>query len=98
MAEALSGISMPHDLVPLTTIPVRPSVVDQVAFSSQAPVSVVGPLFADELERLGYALTPLDDTSIAAKRGNDNLIVYIHPEPVGTAPEGSVVVEVCVPY
>ena len=98
VAEALSGIEMPHDLVPLTTIPHRAGAVDQVAFSSKAPVSVVGPLFADELERLGYALTPLDETSMAAKRGNDNLMVYIHSEPVSTAPEGSVVIEVCVPY
>jgi len=98
VAEALAGIRMPHDLVPLTTIPHRPGVVDQVAFSSHAPVDVIGPLFADELERLGYAMNPLDERSLAAMRGNDNLVVYIHPEPVGTAPDGTVTIEVCVPY
>ena len=98
MAEALSGISMPHDLVPLPSIPPRASAVDQVAFSSRASVSVVGPLFADELERLGYTLTPLDENSLAAKRGNDNLMVYIHPVPPPGASDGIVVIEVCVPF
>ena len=98
VASALSGISMPHDLVPLTTIAPRPGVVDQVAFVSRSSVSVIGPLFADELERLGFALTPLDEQTLAAKRGDDNLMVYIHAEPPPSAPEGSVVIEVCVPY
>ena len=98
VAEALSGVSMPHDLVPLTTIPPRPGVRDQVAFSSRAPVAVIGPLFADELERLGYTLTPLEETAIAARRGDDILMVYIHPQPPPGAPEGIVAIEVCVPY
>lgn len=98
VAEALSGIEMPQDLVPFTTMPARPGVVDQVAFSSHAPVTVIGPLFADELERLGYVISPLDESSLAAKRGNDNLVVYIHPEPPVPAPEGIVVIETCVPY
>jgi hypothetical protein len=98
VAEALSGVSMPHDLVPLTTIPPRPGVRDQVAFSSRAPVAVIGPLFADELERLGYTVTPLEETAIAARRGDDNLMVYIHPQPPPGAPEGIVAIEVCVPY
>jgi hypothetical protein len=98
VAEALSGISMPHDLVPLTTIAPRPGVVDQVAFSSKLSVDVVGPAFADELERLGYAVTPLDERSLAATRGDDALVVYIHPAAPGTAQEGTVVIEVCVPF
>lgn len=98
VAAALSGIAMPHDLVPLTSMGLRPSVVDQVAFSSRMPVDVVAPAFADELERLGYAVTPLDQGSLAAKRGNDNLIVYVHPGPAAAAPDGTVVIEVCVPF
>jgi hypothetical protein len=98
VAEALSGVSMPHDLVPLTIIPPRPGVRDQVAFSSRAPVAVIAPLFADELERLGYTLTTLEETAIAARRGDDILMVYIHLEPPPGAPEGIVAIEVCVPY
>ena len=97
VAEALSGISMPHDLVPLTSIAARPGVLDQVAFSSRVPPDVVGPAFADELERLGFVVTPLDETSLAARRENDNLVVYIDPRPA-TATEATVVIEVCVPY
>ena len=98
VAQALSGISMPHDLVPLTSLPLRAGVVDQVAFSSRTPVDVVGPAFADELERLGYSVTPLDERSLAAKRGSDNLIVHISPDAPPSAPDVTAVIEVCIPF
>ena|GEM_PF-3984033 len=104
VAAALSGITLPHDLVPLTTMAPRPNVGDRVAFwTGAAPAEVVGPAFADELERLGYTVTPVDLTTLAAVRDDTRLMVVLHPDgPAAllgegrafpTVPERAVVVE-----
>lgn len=72
LAEAVDGIAMPCDLTPLTgegTIDPR-----EVAFHTHGvhPASV-GSALADEFERLGYSITPLDDRSIRARRGPDEI-------------------------
>jgi hypothetical protein len=68
---------------------------------------VVGPAFADELERLGYSMSPLDERTISATRDGAELMVVIHPDGRGatvggqvgfpSVPEFSVVIEVWVP-
>lgn len=108
VADRLAGISLPHDLVPLTTMAARSATGDRVAFwTDRAPVEVVGPAFADELERLSYDITTLDAQSLAAKRGTDHLMVVIHPDgpaaivegrvAFSSVPERAVVIEVWVP-
>jgi hypothetical protein len=104
----LSGISLPNDLVPLTTLSARPGVGDRVAFwTDRAPVEIVGPAFASELERLGYTTVPLDERSLSAQREHERLLVMIHPDGAtaiiggqlafASVPEMSVVIEVWVP-
>jgi hypothetical protein len=108
VAELLSGISLPNDLVPLTTIGPRTGAGDRVAFwTDRAPAEIVGPAFADELERLGYGVSTLDAQSLSAVRDGDRLLIVIHPDGavanVGgqlaftSVPENSVVIEVWVP-
>jgi hypothetical protein len=108
VAAALSGISLPHDLTPLTMVADRPGVGDRVVFSTRsAPPEAVGSALSDELERLGYTVRPLDEQTIAASRGEQRLILVIHPEgahaKIGdqkafpAVPDLSVVVEVWIP-
>lgn len=108
VAGLLSGIALPHDLVPLTTIAPRPAVGDRVAFwTDRAPADIVGPGFAGELERLGYTVIALDERSLSAQRDDDRLLVIIHPDgeraiigdqlAFSSVPERSVVIEVWVP-
>lgn len=108
VAGLLSGIALPNDLVPLSTIGPRAAVGDRVAFwTNRAPAEIVGPAFADELERLGYTVQSLDEQSLSAERGNDRLLVVVHPDgeraivsgelAFTTVPELSVVIEVWVP-
>jgi hypothetical protein len=108
VAGCLSGIALPHDLVPLTTIAARPAVGDRVAFwTDRAPAEIVGPAFASELERLGYTVIPMDERTLSAQRGADRLLVVIHPDgsravigdqvAFSTVPEHSVVIEAWLP-
>ena len=107
VAEALAGISLPNDLAPLTSMAPRGGTGDRVAFWTAVPVEVVGPAFGDELERLGYTISPLDADTLAAQRGAARLIAIIHPDgpraTIGgqrafeTVPELSTVIEVWIP-
>ena len=102
LAEAVDGIAMPCDLAPLMgTGAIDPR---EASFFTHghAPASV-GSALADELERLGYSITPLDDRSILAERGPDGVEARLmstelvsaevmremHP----SAPEGALVVQ-----
>jgi hypothetical protein len=108
VAGLVSGIVLPHDLVPLTTIAPRSAAGDRVAFwTASTPAEVVGPAFASELERLGYTVIARDERSLSAQRDDDRLLVMIHPDGataiIGdqmafpSVPEVSVVIEVWVP-
>jgi hypothetical protein len=108
VADAVSGITLPYELAPLTTMASRSAVGDRVAFwTDVAPAEVVGPAFADELERLGYSMSPLDERTISATRDGAELMVVIHPDGRGatvggqvgfpSVPEFSVVIEVWIP-
>ncbi|HEY2812133.1 MAG TPA: hypothetical protein VGJ03_01585 [Acidimicrobiales bacterium] len=108
VAACLSGVQLPCDLTPLTTMASRPNVGDRVAFwTNTTPAEVVGPAFADELERLGYSVTSLDLSTLAAQRDEARLIVVLHPDGLlavigdkpafPSIPERSVVIETWVP-
>ena len=66
LAEALTGIQMPADLSPLVGDAADPR---RMLFTTgTATPETVGGALADELERLGFELQPLDERSVAAKR------------------------------
>lgn len=99
VADALMGIRMPCELVPL--------VFDRLS-SGRITLSTtghaaeeVGTALADEVERLGYVLRPLSDHEVLATRGGTGLRLTIRPPDADgrhfehpTAREDSVVVEI----
>lgn len=104
VAEALQGVSMPCGLAPVP----RPDegLLGQyrVAFVTDgADAATVGAAVADELERLGYAVSSTSATEAVARRGAVVVRVTIYPRPgdaqrgdlplFPAAPEGSVGVE-----
>jgi hypothetical protein len=106
--EALSGIHLPCDLVPLTTMATRPGVGDRIAFwTDAAPAETVGPEFAAELQRLGYEVETKDEARLHARREDTQVIVVVHPDPLlatiddkpafPSVPERAVVVETWLP-
>jgi hypothetical protein len=99
VADALVGIRMPCDLVPL--------VLDRLASgritlsTTGYPAEAVGTALADEVERLGYVLRPMSDHEVLATRGATGLRLTIRPPDADgrhfehpTAREDSVVVEI----
>ena len=107
VAQALAGIVLPNDLAPLTTVAPREGVIDRVAFWTPVPAEVVGPAFGDELERLGYTVSPIDDSTLAAQRVDARLVAAIHSDGhramIGQArafesvPELATVIEIWIP-
>jgi hypothetical protein len=99
VADALAGIQMPCDLVPLVLDRLAS---DRITLSTTGyPAEAVGTALADEVERLGYALRPMSDHELLATRGSTGLRLTIRPPDVDgrhfehpTAREDSVVVEI----
>jgi hypothetical protein len=105
VGDLLRGIRLPLDLVPLTTMTPRPEVGDRVAFwTDRAPAERVGVEFADEIERLGYEVRPVNDTTLRATRGADTFTARLYSTPAHanvagipmfpSVPPAAVVVEV----
>ena len=70
LAEAVQGIAMPCDLAPLMgTGALDPREV--AFFTTGHDAATVGFALSDELERLGFVLTPIDDRTIRAENGPD---------------------------
>lgn len=70
LAEAVEGIAMPCDLAPLMgTGALDPREV--AFFTTGHDAATVGFALSDELERLGFVLTPIDDRTIRAENGPD---------------------------
>ena len=99
IADALVGIRMPCDLVPLVLDRLA---TDHITLSTTGyPAEVVGSNLADEVERLGYVVRPLSDAEVVATRGATELRMRIQrPGPNGrhldhpNARDDSVVVEI----
>jgi hypothetical protein len=99
IADALVGIRMPCDLVPLVFDRLA---TDKITLSTTGhPAEVVGASLADEVERLGYVVRPLSDHEVIATRGVTELRMSIErPGPDGrhlhhpNARDDSVVVEI----
>ncbi len=102
LADALAGIRMPCELAPLTTT-ARLDPRNMVFTTSGYPAEVVGTSVADELERLGYSFSPVDERTLQARRGGTVVAVTVHPDKeaavsalggrAGTAPEDGMAVE-----
>ncbi|MEZ5244739.1 MAG: hypothetical protein R2707_06570 [Acidimicrobiales bacterium] len=85
LADAVDGIAMPCDLAPLMgSGPLNPREV--AFFTTGFTPTTVGAALADEFERLGYEITPLDDRSIRAARGPDSIEARLLSHEL-TAPE-----------
>jgi hypothetical protein len=99
IAEALVGIRMPCDLVPLVFDRLA---TDRITLSTVGfPAEAVGTALADEVERLGYVVRPLSDTEVIATRGVTELRLTITPPGIDgrhvhhpQARDDSVVVEI----
>lgn len=81
LADLLSGFQLPHDLLPV--IPDHDDITERHVslMTATAPVEVVGPAVADELERLGFELTPLSENELLAVRDNDRLALTMVTSP-----------------
>lgn len=99
VADALVGIRMPCDLVPLVLDRLA---TDHITLSTTGRAAAdVGTALADEVERLGYVVHPLSAHEVLATRGATHLRLTIRPPgPDGkhlthpNAREDSVVVEI----
>ena len=99
----LEGIALPHGLVPLTQSSTSGPGSTLVAATDTARPEDVGAALADELERLGYAITTTGDQTALAEGPRGSIEIEIHPSSSSavdggslrfpTAPPGSVVVE-----
>ncbi len=82
LIEALAGITMPCDLLPLTSAQRR--VLGERALlliTSGHPADDVGEAFAEALEALGYEITPMGPVTVMATRGPDRITVVLHERP-----------------
>ena len=104
MMEALAGIQLPCDLVPLNYVAGLAITERELTLvTSGHPADEIGTALGDELERLGYELLTMAPHEALATRGADRVRITIHARPdtvltgktptYPTAPAGSVVVE-----
>ncbi|MFP4511374.1 MAG: hypothetical protein ACLFRV_00340 [Acidimicrobiales bacterium] len=104
LPELLAGITLPHELVPLTQLDTRIDVATHVIVATEkASAEVVRDGMIDELERLGYDIEHESMMHLVATGPRGRVLIDIHPDGPGvteagvarfpTAPEGSVVVE-----
>lgn len=81
LARLLAGIAIPADLTPIVAEGSTPSQQSTALISRTRPAHEVGTGIADELERLGFSLTPVGDAALLATRGTDVLTVEIDQTP-----------------
>jgi len=78
LAEAMDGIRMPADLVPIPTE--QPNPRHLFFATTTATAEDVGTSLADELGRLGFELSPVDDQTITAVQPHARVEVRILAE------------------
>ena len=79
LAEALAGIKMPCELAPLVATE-HTDLRNMLFAATDQPAEMVGTSVADELERLGYNLVPIDDQTIQARRGGTVVEITVYPD------------------
>jgi hypothetical protein len=105
LPELLAGISLPHDLVPLTQSDVSVDLSSHiVVYTHSASAEAVTNAMCAELERLGYEIDRESMLKLRATGERGGVLVEIHPDGPAvldgtarrfpTATDGSVVVEI----
>jgi len=79
VAEAVEGIAMPCGLAPVIDGSSVPNPFRVSFLTTLAPAPEVGRAVADELERLGFALSTATPTELVARRGPTQLRVVLFP-------------------
>jgi hypothetical protein len=94
VAEAVAGIALPCELVPLVGGEARLDPYRVVFSTDRADAAAVGAGLADELERLGYSLRSISDSEAVAVRADLSVAVAVVTDLAAfpTAPPGGVVV------
>jgi len=104
LMEALAGIRLPCDLLPMTVVEGRTlGPRELLLVTSGYTGAEVGRALGDAVAALGYSVTPLGSDRALAARGRDEITITIHDRPdtvlagrrpaFPTAGAGSVVVE-----
>jgi hypothetical protein len=104
LPELLAGITLPHELVPLTQSDVSIDLATHiVVYTNKASAEVVTASMCQELEALGYDIERESMLKVRAASERGALLVEVHPDGAAvldgsvrrfpTAMEGSVVVE-----
>jgi len=102
LAEALEGIALPTGLTPVIGDRIDPR---NMLFSSTGHrPEVIGQALGDEIERLGFAIQPVDEETIRASKNGTEIEARIHADlerarlrvgsPLATLPESSIVVQI----
>ncbi len=81
LAHLLAGFAFPVDLLPIVADGSTPNDQSVSLICGEREAGDVGSGLADELERLGYGLAPINETTLRATRGDDVLTVQIDPTP-----------------
>ena len=108
LAELLSGITLPHELVPLTHFGDTADLDTHVVVATnRASAEMVGTGLADALERLGFTVETTDEHTAVAEGPRGRLSIVVHPDGSAvldgathrfpTASTGTVVVELRTP-
>lgn len=80
LAALLSGIRLPHDLLPVLAQGADPSDQSVTLISNTAPPEVIGGAIADELERLGFGIKSVATDRALATREDSVISLRIAPE------------------
>lgn len=81
LPELLAGITLPHELVPLTQVGVSIDLATHVVVATQkAPYEVVVEGLTTELERLGYGVDRSSMTELLASGERGIVKVLVHPD------------------
>lgn len=88
LADLLQGIALPCDLVPLTqSVTTTGPMTELVAGTTSARADEVGTALADEIERLGYTVSTINDRLALAEGPRGAVEIEIHPD-AGSATDG----------
>lgn len=82
LMEALAGITLPCDLLPMTTVEGRTlGARELLLVTSGYTGTEVGRALGAAVAALGYAVTPLGSSRAVASRGADEITITIHDRP-----------------
>jgi len=89
LADLLAGVRLPWNLLPTVDQGREPSNDRVVLITDQGEPSEIGVDVADELERLGFVISPRGDDTAVATRDGQSLGLRIIEEPMTAEVEGT---------